>query len=111
MPFQEAAEFFRPAACKQFHELSIFRVSVAQYYSHRCVFLTMIQDTKSVPIDAKTSYEVPAHLEFIRKVGSGAYGTVASFRDPQTGKAFHTPYIYYYLSRREVRGEEDSECV
>lgn len=45
----------------------------------------MILDTKSVVIDGKTSYEVPANLEFIRKVGSGAYGTVASFRDPQTG--------------------------
>jgi hypothetical protein len=45
----------------------------------------MILDTKPVVIDGKTTYDVPSHLEFIRKVGSGAYGTVASFRDPQTG--------------------------
>ena len=36
-------------------------------------------------IDGKTTYDVPSNLEFIRKVGSGAYGTVASFKDPLTG--------------------------
>ncbi len=33
-----------------------------------------------VPIDPKTSYEIPASWTFIRKVGSGAYGTVCSFQ-------------------------------
>lgn len=45
----------------------------------------MIRETRSVVVDGKTTYEVPAQLEFIRKVGSGAYGTVASFKDPVTG--------------------------
>jgi hypothetical protein len=46
----------------------------------------MIKDTKPVVIDGKTTYDVPSNLEFIRKVGSGAYGTVASFKDPISGK-------------------------
>mmetsp|Transcript_34694 Transcript_34694/g.51794 ORF Transcript_34694/g.51794 Transcript_34694/m.51794 type:complete len:378 (+) Transcript_34694:147-1280(+) len=36
-------------------------------------------------VDGKVKFKVPAHLEFIKKVGSGAYGTVASFQDPKTG--------------------------
>ncbi len=56
----------------------------------------MILETKAVAIDAKTSYEVPSHLEFIRKVGSGAYGTVASFRDPGTGMSLLL-FIMYRL--------------
>lgn len=37
--------------------------------------------TKEILIDGKISYEVPEHLELIKKVGSGAYGCVASFQD------------------------------
>jgi len=40
---------------------------------------------KEVVIDGKVKFKVPAHLELIKKVGSGAYGTVASFQDPKTG--------------------------
>jgi len=40
---------------------------------------------KEVDIDGKVKMKVPAHLEFIKKVGSGAYGTVASFQDKNTG--------------------------
>jgi mitogen-activated protein kinase 1/3 len=36
--------------------------------------------TKLVPVDTKTTYEVPSTWQFIRKVGSGAYGTVCSFQ-------------------------------
>jgi mitogen-activated protein kinase 1/3 len=32
-------------------------------------------------IDGKVTFKVPANLELIKKVGSGAYGTVASFQD------------------------------
>eukprot|EP00927_Polykrikos_kofoidii_P042155 TRINITY_DN3600_c0_g1_i1.p1 TRINITY_DN3600_c0_g1~~TRINITY_DN3600_c0_g1_i1.p1 ORF type:complete len:373 (+),score=60.35 TRINITY_DN3600_c0_g1_i1:177-1295(+) len=35
-------------------------------------------------IDGKVKFKVPAHYELIKKVGSGAYGTVASFQDPRT---------------------------
>lgn len=52
-----------------------------------------LKETKATVIDAKTTYDVPAHLEFIRKVGSGAYGTVASFRDPVSG-IFNMSYIF-----------------
>lgn len=45
----------------------------------------VIRETRSVVIDGKTTYEVPSQMEFIRKVGSGAYGTVASFKDSTTG--------------------------
>lgn len=41
---------------------------------------------KALEVDNKTTYLVPDHLEFIKKVGSGAYGTVASFRDPISGE-------------------------
>jgi mitogen-activated protein kinase 1/3 len=44
-----------------------------------------LSETKSVVVDPKITYVVPEHLEFIRKVGSGAYGTVVSFKDPLTG--------------------------
>jgi mitogen-activated protein kinase 1/3 len=40
---------------------------------------------KEVNVDGKVKFKVPAHLEFIKKVGSGAYGTVASFQDPRSG--------------------------
>jgi mitogen-activated protein kinase 1/3 len=49
----------------------------------------MIKETKPVVIDGKTTYDVPSNLEFIRKVGSGAYGTVASFKDPISGMLHH----------------------
>merc|ERR1719329_681071 len=41
---------------------------------------------KEIDIDGKVKFKVPAELNFIKKVGSGAYGTVASFEDPKTGK-------------------------
>lgn len=37
-------------------------------------------------IDGKVRFKVPAHYDLIKKVGSGAYGTVASFQDPKTGQ-------------------------
>jgi mitogen-activated protein kinase 1/3 len=41
---------------------------------------------KTIDIDGgKVKFTVPAHLEMIKKVGSGAYGTVVSFKDPKTG--------------------------
>jgi mitogen-activated protein kinase 1/3 len=35
-------------------------------------------------IDGKIKFKVPAHLELIKKIGSGAYGCVASFVDKKT---------------------------
>jgi len=40
--------------------------------------------TKEIVVDGKVKFVIPAHLEFVKKVGSGAYGTVASFNDPRT---------------------------
>lgn len=42
-----------------------------------------ITQWKSVGIDDRqhTTFRVPTHLEFVKKVGSGAYGCVASFND------------------------------
>jgi len=37
-------------------------------------------------IDGKVRFMVPSNYEFIKKVGSGAYGTVASFQDSKTGQ-------------------------
>lgn len=39
---------------------------------------------KTVEIDAKVKFKVPAQWDLLKKVGSGAYGTVASFQDPKT---------------------------
>jgi len=39
---------------------------------------------KSVDIGGGVEFKVPSNLEFIKKVGSGAYGSVAAFRDPGT---------------------------
>merc|ERR1719453_2790101 len=39
-------------------------------------------------VDGKVPYDVPERMEFIRKVGSGAYGTVASFKDSETGESY-----------------------
>jgi len=33
----------------------------------------------------KSTFRVPVHLKFVRKVGAGAYGCVASFTDTRTG--------------------------
>jgi len=44
-----------------------------------------ISEWKEVTIDGKVKMKIPAHLELIKKVGSGAYGTVASFQDPANG--------------------------
>jgi len=41
---------------------------------------------KEIQVDTKVKFKVPAHLDFIKKVGSGAYGTVASFKDTTTGE-------------------------
>jgi mitogen-activated protein kinase 1/3 len=41
---------------------------------------------KELLVDSKVTFKVPAHLELIKKVGSGAYGTVASFKDSRTGE-------------------------
>lgn len=41
---------------------------------------------KELVIDGKIKFRVPAHLEMIKKVGSGAYGTVVSFQDPKGQK-------------------------
>mmetsp|Transcript_61120 Transcript_61120/g.113433 ORF Transcript_61120/g.113433 Transcript_61120/m.113433 type:complete len:399 (-) Transcript_61120:92-1288(-) len=35
---------------------------------------------KEITVDGKVKFKVPVELEFIKKVGSGAYGTVASFQ-------------------------------
>mmetsp|Transcript_42624 Transcript_42624/g.92885 ORF Transcript_42624/g.92885 Transcript_42624/m.92885 type:complete len:396 (+) Transcript_42624:95-1282(+) len=36
--------------------------------------------------DGKSIFRVPDHLEFVKKVGSGAYGCVASFHDSKTAE-------------------------
>ncbi len=71
----------------------------------------LIKQTKPVVIDGKTTYDVPSNLEFIRKVGSGAYGTVASFKDPVTGTYTYLYIGSKYMNRREIRCEEDTERV
>ncbi len=52
----------------------------------------MIYETKEVLVDGKVPFEVPVHFELVRKVGSGAYGTVASFKDTRTGEVGHSEY-------------------
>lgn len=36
--------------------------------------------------DGKSTFRVPKHLELVKKVGSGAYGCVASFKNSKTGE-------------------------
>eukprot|EP00439_Symbiodinium_sp_Y106_P082409 s1032_g21.t2 len=38
--------------------------------------------------DGKSTFRVPDHVELVKKVGSGAYGCVASFQDKKTGEKF-----------------------
>jgi len=45
----------------------------------------MVVEWKELLIDGKVKFKVPSHLELLKKVGSGAYGTVASFQDSKTG--------------------------
>jgi mitogen-activated protein kinase 1/3 len=47
----------------------------------RPLALPPIKDWQEITVDGKVKMKVPAHLTFIKKVGSGAYGTVASFQD------------------------------
>jgi mitogen-activated protein kinase 1/3 len=47
-----------------------------------------IKEWQEVTIDGKVKMKVPANLTFIKKVGSGAYGTVASFEDKETKRKF-----------------------
>jgi hypothetical protein len=63
-----------------------------------------------VVIDGKTTYYVPGNLEFIRKVGSGAYGTVASFRDPLNGM-YYMELCPIVFIRRKVCSKEGSKCI
>lgn len=55
---------------------------------HRGLFLLdpMPSAWKELVIDGKIKFKVPGHLDMIKKVGSGAYGTVVSFQDPRTGE-------------------------
>ncbi|CAE7528699.1 NTF4, partial [Symbiodinium pilosum] len=39
-------------------------------------------------VDGKVTFRVPEHVELVKKVGSGAYGCVASFQDKKTGEKF-----------------------
>jgi mitogen-activated protein kinase 1/3 len=48
--------------------------------------LKPITDWKEVVIDGKVKMKIPGNLDLIKKVGSGAYGTVASFQDPAGNK-------------------------
>lgn len=45
-----------------------------------------IRGWKEVTIDGKVKMKIPDNLELIKKVGSGAYGTVASFSKPDGSK-------------------------
>lgn len=45
-----------------------------------------ISSWKTIDVDGKVKFKVPSGLDFIKKVGSGAYGTVASFNNPATGQ-------------------------
>jgi len=38
--------------------------------------------------DGKSKFSVPVHMEVVKKVGSGAYGYVASFKDTRSGEKF-----------------------
>lgn len=38
--------------------------------------------------DGKSTFRVPTHVELVKKVGSGAYGCVASFKNTKTGEKF-----------------------
>mmetsp|Transcript_8298 Transcript_8298/g.23052 ORF Transcript_8298/g.23052 Transcript_8298/m.23052 type:complete len:397 (-) Transcript_8298:201-1391(-) len=38
------------------------------------------------PGDGKSTFRIPVHMELVKKVGSGAYGCVASFKNKQTGE-------------------------
>jgi mitogen-activated protein kinase 1/3 len=48
-----------------------------------------IFETKDIQVDGKqdgkSTFRVPSHLELVKRVGSGAYGKVASFTDKRTG--------------------------
>mmetsp|Transcript_87703 Transcript_87703/g.226013 ORF Transcript_87703/g.226013 Transcript_87703/m.226013 type:complete len:431 (-) Transcript_87703:68-1360(-) len=35
--------------------------------------------------DGKSTFRVPSHLDFVKKLGTGAYGCVVSFKDTRTG--------------------------
>ncbi|CAK0805705.1 unnamed protein product, partial [Prorocentrum cordatum] len=52
-----------------------------------------IHELREVIVDGKSdgnkaTFRVPIHLELVKKVGSGAYGCVASFKDARTGEKF-----------------------
>mmetsp|Transcript_61750 Transcript_61750/g.139132 ORF Transcript_61750/g.139132 Transcript_61750/m.139132 type:complete len:396 (+) Transcript_61750:64-1251(+) len=38
------------------------------------------------PGDGKSTFRIPLHMDLVKKVGSGAYGCVASFKDKRTGE-------------------------
>jgi len=49
---------------------------------------SQIQATRPFDVDGKYTYHVPERVEFVRKVGSGAYGTVCSFKDLNTEEMY-----------------------
>jgi mitogen-activated protein kinase 1/3 len=44
-----------------------------------------VKDIEVVGGKTTTTFRVPAHLDFVKRLGSGAYGCVAAFRDESTG--------------------------
>lgn len=50
-----------------------------------CQWHSVVADTKQ---DGKSTFRVPLHMELVKKVGSGAYGCVASFKDKRSGEKF-----------------------
>mmetsp|Transcript_28292 Transcript_28292/g.60282 ORF Transcript_28292/g.60282 Transcript_28292/m.60282 type:complete len:463 (-) Transcript_28292:246-1634(-) len=46
---------------------------------------TVVVDRKQ---DGKSTFHIPTHMELVKKVGSGAYGCVAAFKDKRTGEKY-----------------------
>ncbi|CBZ55184.1 cDNA FLJ33690 fis, clone BRAWH2002967, highly similar to Mitogen-activated protein kinase 3, related [Neospora caninum Liverpool] len=63
------------------------------------------EKTCKVKIDNETVWQVPTRLKFVKKVGSGAYGCVASFEDTSTSVSDDTTTGDGEKSRREPSSE------
>ena len=65
---------------------------------------------RKIAVDQKANFEVPADLTLIKKVGSGAYGCVASFLDKKSNKKLAQRGAEEIRAHQEANGQA-SHCA
>lgn len=67
--------------------IELYRTMSQNSSDPKCPPIFPLPATKMVSIDGDIQYHVPSSYQFLQKIGSGAYGTVAAFTNKITGES------------------------